>query len=78
MKLSVKPLVDRSFGQTDQGQRWQPIGQMRLDRNGRGLDADLGAAVNNRQSHDSFLEFAKKLMVRESEARGRHGMDTGC
>ena len=58
--LFVKSLVNRCFGQTNQRQRRQPIGQMRFDRNGRRLDAHLGAAVNNRQSHDSFLEFAKK------------------
>ena len=42
---------------------------MRLDRNGWRLYADLGAAVNDSQSHDSFLEFEKNASCASRQPR---------
>lgn len=52
----VKSLVKRGFRQTHQGERWQTIGHVYFDADGRGFDADLGAAVDDGEGHAHSLK----------------------
>ncbi len=54
---AVLALAHRGFRQADQGQRRQAVGQVRLDADAGGFDADLGSAVDNRQGHGSLLDL---------------------
>ncbi|MND81551.1 hypothetical protein D3C80_733530 [compost metagenome] len=51
----VLAFLDRGFRQANQGQRRQAIGQVCLDRDGRGHHADLGAAVDDGEGHDRSM-----------------------
>ncbi|MNQ75981.1 hypothetical protein D3C85_907970 [compost metagenome] len=52
---SVLALFNGGFRQAHQGQGRQAVGEVRLDRHGRGFDANLRATVDYGQGHDHSL-----------------------
>ena len=59
---AVLALLDRGFGQTDQGQGGQAVGQMGFDTDSRRQHADLGAAVDEGEGHGhSVVAWGKPL-----------------
>lgn len=51
-----KSLVKRAFGQADQGQGRQAVGQVCLDDDAGRFHADLGAAMDDGEGHGSLLD----------------------
>jgi len=69
----ILALANCGFGQADDRHRRQAAGQVHLDANVRGIDADAGAAVHQRQAHDRKPSDCGRSAHRSAiRARRRH------